>query len=170
MAAFVVVIIPTIIIYIFSQNVILSKFTIDERLLIDDKNIISIGHTAALKNAGITLDYEALNGDGFVLKTQGEKLFIAGAIDRGTLYGVYDFLEKICSVRFYDINYEVVPKQSEVPLYEMDVTEIPSFEYRGYLTDATMHLAGTHGADAQKMASYYTKCRATHEITVYRMG
>ena len=136
----------------------------DERLYIADKNIISIGKTLAFSKLNITLDYKSLNGDGFVLKTQDKNLFIAGAIDRGTLYGVYDFLEKICSVRFYDINYEVVPKQSEVPLYEMNVTEIPSFEYRGYLTDATMHLAGTHGADAQKMASYYTKCRYTHEM------
>ncbi|MFR1553209.1 MAG: DUF4838 domain-containing protein [Coriobacteriales bacterium] len=96
----------------------------------DDGRYISVGDTALLKKSGIEMDGETLNRDGFVMKTQGNNLYIGGANDRGVLYGVYDFLEKMLGVRFVAPEITHVPEVGTLPLYAMDVTEIPAFEYR----------------------------------------
>lgn len=142
---------------------------VTERALLSNKNFISIGQTELLEESSVTVDYSSLNGDGFVLKTVDDDLFITGANDRGTLYGVYDFLEKICGVRFLDINYEYVPTSSTVPLYQMDVVEIPAFKYRGCLVESLGHTIETpggssHGRNGVEVAEYYTKVRQTHEF------
>ena len=76
------------------------------------------------------LDTTNLNIDGFRIKTEGETLFIKGQRDRGTLYGVYDFLEKFLCVRFLAKDFEYVPTLKEVPLFELDIKEIPAFKIR----------------------------------------
>ena len=42
-----------------------------------------------------------IRNDGYVMLTDGGNLYITGALDRGTLFGVYDFLEKYLGVRMY---------------------------------------------------------------------
>ena len=143
--------------------------TIQERALPNGRRFISVGQTDCLFETGIKLDDKALNGDGFIIKTVSKNLYISGANDRGTLYGVYDFLEKICGVKFLDINYEYVPESSTVTLYKIDVTEIPTFRYRACLTEATAHTSETpggssHGRNGVEVAEFYTKVRNTHEF------
>ena len=41
-----------------------------------------------------------LSTDGFVIKTVGRSIFLAGENDSGTLYCVYDFLESVFGIRF----------------------------------------------------------------------
>lgn len=112
-------------------------------LLIEDgfvkgnpNQLICIGENAILESSGIELDYSELGTDGFLMKTQGTNLYIVGG-KRGTLYGVYDFLEKICGVKFIANDCTYTPQLSEIPLYSMNVTEIPEFENRGYLAAVT---------------------------------
>lgn len=125
---------------------------------------IFVGATHAFYKEFGELDPKTLKTDGFVIKTKKEKLFIQGATACGTLYGVYDYLEKSCGVRFLDIHCEIVPQKEELPFLEWNEMEIPAFEYRGHLSDATMHLLGTHNATIEKMAEFYAKCRYTHEF------
>ena len=73
-----------------------------------------------------------LNKDGFRIKTKKETILIKGENDRGTLYGVYDFLEKFIGVRFLSVDYEHVPQLEEIPLYEMDIVEIPDIQSRSH--------------------------------------
>lgn len=127
----------------------------DERALVGNKKIISIGFTEFLKQADIKIDETELNGCGFIIKTVGETLFIAGAGDRGTLYGVYDYLEKILGIRFFDIDCEKIPENKTLPLYKTDVTEVPAFRYAVNLSDATYHVADQ---------AFTAKCRYTHEF------
>src|SRR5207247_2341073 len=54
-------------------------------------------HLRALKNRP---DFSKLGTDGFVLRTDGKRLIIAGAKPRGTLYGVYTLLEEKLGVRW----------------------------------------------------------------------
>ena len=103
--------------------------------------IISVGRTEFFASLGVSVTDEEFNGDGFILKTSGNSLYICGANDRGTMYGVYDFLEKILNIKFLDIDTEYVPETDVLPLYEMDVKEIPEFRYRTTLTDSTYHVA-----------------------------
>ena len=71
-----------------------------------------------------------LKNDGYILKTVGEKLFIAGSNDRGNLYGVYGLLEKYFGVRFLDHETEIVPAQEKVALPGLDETVVSPLEYR----------------------------------------
>jgi hypothetical protein len=120
-----------------------------------DSKIISLGDTEALESLALNVDYEALNGDGFIMKTVGKSLFIDGANDRGTLYGAYDFVEKVLGVRFLDHDAEHIPTLNEVPMYEINAVERPAFRYRTCLTDATYHVADE---------DFYAKMRYSHEF------
>ena len=75
------------------------EITVDSKVAYDvNAKYISIGNTTLLEETGITIDAKELNQDGFIMKTVGRNLYIAGANNRGVLYGVYDFLEteKFC--------------------------------------------------------------------------
>lgn len=125
---------------------------------------IYLGKTNAFSNLGVELDEEELNGDGFILLANGDTLYIAGATDTGTLYGVYYYLEEYVGVRFYGLDEEYVPHVSEISFPEEQVTEIPAFRYRGALSDATGHLNDAEGRTAQTIAAYYAKIRQSHEF------
>ena len=47
------------------------------------------------------LSLDGLGDEGFVIRTRGKDLVIAGGQLRGTLYGVYTFLEDYCGVRWW---------------------------------------------------------------------
>ena len=42
-----------------------------------------------------------IKDDGYAMLVDGGNLYVTGALDRGTLFGVYDFLEKYLGVRIY---------------------------------------------------------------------
>ncbi len=84
-----------------------------------DKTSIILGDNEFSRKAGI--DVNTLPRDGFIIRSGGNRIFIAGRdnpqtdiewarnqlsiwannFERGTLNGVYDFLERFCGVRFY---------------------------------------------------------------------
>ncbi len=132
----------------------------DVSAFLDDK-VVSIGQTALLEECAFKVDYSQLNGDGFIMKTNKNALYINGACDRGTLYGVYDFMEKVCGVKFLDIYTEYVPEMTEIPLYSMDVVERPAFAYRVSLTP--MVYEGKEGTITQQLV-YSAKERNTSEF------
>lgn len=96
--------------------------------------IISIGNTELFKSLNIELDKEEYNLDGFRIKNVGDKIFICGARDKGTLYGVYDFLEKFAGVRFFYADKIKVPKATDLSVYDMDIKEIPEIRTRSFYT------------------------------------
>jgi len=90
---------------------------------------IRIGKVA--KNGLGNVDWNKLGGDGFVLKSCEDGVDIAGAEDLGTLYGVYQFLERL-GVRWFmpgDLG-EVVPKCGTLTVGTFQDIEAPSFRVR----------------------------------------
>ena len=79
------------------------------------------------------VDYALLGEEGFVLKSEGDKIIIAGGKPRGTLYGVFDFLEKFAGCHWYGKDKKVIPalRTVEVPA-QIDELEVPAFEYRQF--------------------------------------
>src|SRR5262249_46321009 len=74
--------------------------------------------------------------DGFVLKTIGDRIVIAGPGPRGSMYGTYDVLEKL-GVRWFTQKVTRIPKKTTVDLPALDETQVPAFEYREpYFTEA----------------------------------
>ena len=69
--------------------------------------------------------------DGYTLLMDGNRLYITGSCDRGTMYGVYCFLEDYVGVRFLARDTTVIINQDsvEVPA-EVHTTHNPTFEMR----------------------------------------
>ena len=76
-------------------------------------------------------DRKEFGDDGFVIKTKGEKLYIVGGEKRGTLYGVYTFLEKYLGCRYFTDDCEYVPTLPTVEILPIEEDkQIPVITYR----------------------------------------
>jgi len=76
--------------------------------------------------------------EGFVLKTQGDRIILAGNEDgsyHGTEYAVYDFLEHLGCRWYYPGDYgQVAPKRATIDVPALDVAQKPSFIVRNVWT------------------------------------
>ncbi|MEO6034637.1 MAG: DUF4838 domain-containing protein [Verrucomicrobiota bacterium] len=100
---------------------------------------IILGDDPRLARVGAKIDYAKLGPDGFVVRTDGNRLFISGGRPRGTLNGVYTLLEENLGVRWFTPELEKVPKLDRVTLPKLDVTKIPSLENRDVFWSEPMH-------------------------------
>jgi hypothetical protein len=75
-------------------------------------------------------DRASLQQDGFIMRTIGEKILIAGGTKKGTLYGVYTLLEDYLGCRMYSASAIVVPKRSTVSLPVLNSTQVPFIRHR----------------------------------------
>lgn len=66
----------------------------------------------------------------FTYKTLGNDLYIYGGSQRGSMYGVYSFLENELGVRWYTPDYTKIPHLSRFELKSLNHTESPSLQGR----------------------------------------
>ncbi len=104
--------------------------TVTESSYVPTQKAIIIGKTD-LETDVFKIDREALADDGFMLYSNGERLYIAGKNSRGTLYGVYTFLEEYLGVRWFTPTLEVVPESKDI-IIDGNVNRVvePSFAIR----------------------------------------
>jgi hypothetical protein len=91
---------------------------------------ILVGQSARLKTLGVDLDLAALGREGYVLRTVGSRLVIAGGEPRGTLYGVYGLLEDHLGCRWFTPDLERIPTLRRLSLPALNERRVPVFEYR----------------------------------------
>ena len=91
---------------------------------------VLLGPTRYLDELGIAPDWNALGKEGFALKTAENHLVIAGGRPRGTLYGVYALLEGHLDCRWFAPDTERIPRREKIELPQLDLREVPVFEYR----------------------------------------
>lgn len=73
----------------------------------------------------------ALGNDGFRIAAKPPHLVIAGSGVHGTLFGVYDFLERHCGCDWFSPKTEVIPKKGRIAVPDsLDETRIPAFKVR----------------------------------------
>lgn len=89
---------------------------------------IFIGKSA--RDIGANIDFSSLGEEGYLIQTIGDDILIAGNTGRGTLYGVYAFLEKFLKYRMFTNDVEKIEHKQELILSEMEIRETPAFEYR----------------------------------------
>ena len=65
-----------------------------------------------------------------MIRTDGPNLVIAGGKLRGTLYGVYSFLEDTAGCRWYTPAVSRIPSQQTLSIGDLDIAWKPHFEYR----------------------------------------
>ena len=99
---------------------------------------IFLGHTRLAK-LGAQPDWEQLGKEGYLLRTAGGHLIIAGGRPRGTLYGVYDLMQEQWGCRWFTLDTSHFPKTTTLTLPDLDTTHRPVFELRmlqfGYYSD-----------------------------------
>lgn len=103
--------------------------------IINDKNStaeheILIGRNNRLEKLGLKIKYGSLALDGYTIKTIGDKLVIVGGSKKGTLYGVYTFLDKFLGCKMYTPDAIYIPKNSDITFPQINLTEIPKIIYR----------------------------------------
>ena len=79
-------------------------------------------------NTGISLN--ELEADGFVIMTDSMRLIIAGGNEKGTLYGVYTFLEKYLGCRMYTPAVKIIPEKDSIVLGNIKDKQIPVYKFR----------------------------------------
>lgn len=75
-------------------------------------------------------EIQALHDEGFIIKTAGDQLLICGKTSRGTLYGVYTFLETFLGFRAFTKDVETIDCMPELSISEINIVQNPDFEYR----------------------------------------
>jgi len=130
----------------------------------DARTSIVLGDCELARSAGVVV--QGLPRDAFIIRTVGNKVFIAGRdsrtadpvqalpggkwaniFERATLFGVYDFLERFTGTRFYfpgELGV-IVPKREKLSVPAMDIYEAPDLPQRalGILTYPLVTLEGT---------------------------
>ena len=91
---------------------------------------IVLGQNERLDELGVKVNYNELNKDGFVIKTDNHRLIIAGGNGKGTLFGVYTFLEKYLGCRMYSPEVKIIPEQKRIILGEIDDMQVPGIGFR----------------------------------------
>ena len=101
----------------------------EDEISADDKAII-LGDTN-LGQSIKKLNADEIKEDGFYLYSDGTHFIIFGQDSRGTLYGVYTFLEEYLGVRWFTPTLEVVPENEDVVIdANIDRLVEPSFAIR----------------------------------------
>ncbi|CAD5254307.1 MULTISPECIES: DUF4838 domain-containing protein [unclassified Imperialibacter] len=91
---------------------------------------IVLGQNERLGELGINVNLNELGEDGFLIRTDSARLFITGGNEKGTLYGVYTFLENYLGCRMYSPKVKVVPKQATIVLDKIDDKQVPVIGFR----------------------------------------
>jgi len=93
------------------------------------RGMLLVGDSPALEKLNLRIPFADLGPEGFVLKTSGQHVVIAGGRLRGSMYGVYTFLEKL-GCRWFTPEVSRIPKARTITVGPLDETGKPAFEYR----------------------------------------
>jgi hypothetical protein len=91
---------------------------------------IVIGQNERLDELGITVDFNALEEDGFAIRTADTRLVIAGGSEKGVLNGVYTFLEDQLGARLYSPSVKILPNNATITLGVIDDVQVPAMTFR----------------------------------------
>jgi len=91
---------------------------------------ILLGQNERLDELTLNINLNALKEDGFLIRTDGQRLVIAGGSEKGSLYGVYTFLEDHLGCRMYSPKVKTIPKQSRIELAKINDLQVPVIRFR----------------------------------------
>ncbi len=102
---------------------------VPESALPEGADAVYLGETALSDT--VDFDYSSVKEDGFLLYSDGENFIIRGEDSRGTLFGVYTFLEEYLGVRWFTPTLERVPESDDIVI-DKDLNRVvePSFAVR----------------------------------------
>ena len=137
---------------------------------------IVLGHTARKQLDSLPSHLRIDNWEGFAIVREGDRLLIMGNIPRGTLYGVYDFLDVELGVRFLAHRVNHVPRRPTLRIPVTSRAYGPPLERRtiwegGLLGDATrrnrMNGISFQVLDEKTLGGVKTIGRGTHSFQAF---
>lgn len=114
----------------FLEQVTGAEFPIVKASEAKTDRLIVVGRGAASRRLISDTDFDSLGSEGFIIRTTGPMLLIAGAPWRGTVNGVYTFLEDLVGCRWYSPTFSVIPRIPNLHFGPVDVRYVPAFESR----------------------------------------
>jgi hypothetical protein len=98
---------------------------------------IFVGDSAALRKAAPDIDLSGLGREGYMIKTSGPNLVLAGGRQRGSLYAVYGLLEDHLGCRWFTADCSRIPKHERLEVGPLSDRVLPPLEYReDFITEA----------------------------------
>ena len=93
---------------------------------------IILGDNAHLRKLDLDtdIDFDNLGDEGYVIRTKGTLLVIAGGELRGNMYGVYGLLEDHLGCRWFTPEISSIPERDRLVIPHIDETVIPVIAYR----------------------------------------
>ena len=91
---------------------------------------IIVGANDRMYGLNLSVDFQRLGAEGYVLLSKGKHLVIAGGEPRGTLYGVYGLLEDHLGCRWFTPAVSTIPKAASLTVEHLDELRVPALEYR----------------------------------------
>lgn len=103
------------------------------------KKYISLGRTSLLSASGIPVLLSELGTDGYVIKRDGNIVFLCGGDNPGTLYSVYEFLYRQVNWVAYAVDEICYDKVVNLKLLDYDLVDVPAIPDRfgGFRSAAT---------------------------------
>lgn len=90
---------------------------------------LSVGENDFQKQSKVVKD-ETINGDGFIIKTQGKSVFMIGSADRGNLNAAYELMNHYFAFDCISVDEFSITECKTLKFLEMDIREQPDFLYR----------------------------------------
>ncbi len=122
--------------------------------------MIYVGQTQRAEQNGVT--FSQLGEEEWIIKTVSNDIILTGGRYRGTLYAVYEFLEKQVGIRWYDIFTEIVPEKSDLTIPTLDIQASPAFSQR-FLVDQI----GFYPAQATPSLNHYIRFKTFNKFNWY---
>ena len=94
------------------------------------QKLLSIGKTALASEADLLPDAEEFGDDGYVVETHGDTVIMIGGSDTGSLYAVYDFIERVIGAKVYAKDEIYIPFCAAIALPNLKIREIPDVANR----------------------------------------
>lgn len=91
---------------------------------------IVIGHNAILEAALPDVPEQDYADESFTYRSEGADIYIYGGAHRGTMYGVFTFLERELGVRWYTDEFTLVPRRSRWSFDSLRDSEAPGIAVR----------------------------------------
>ena len=95
-----------------------------------DSKYLSIGNNKYYQSAEFGYNLNKLGYSDYYLQTKGNSLFMVGGNRYGTLYAVYEILERLVDLEIYADDEIFVKKETELYLPELNLLVEPQFDVR----------------------------------------
>ncbi len=130
------------------------KYALGVELTLDTDSSEPTGYEILIGNTDRTKEDTSEYGiEEYIIKTEGKNLVITGGEQRGSIYGVYSFLEDYIGCRFFAEDCEVIYKADEIVI-PSDINDRfkPNLEYRD--TDEYIYRNGEVGSKRKINSSF----------------